>query len=113
MELCDAAWLSSISAEAAATEAAYAACLADQPVAATKPVAAEKKEKTKKGEKKKSDEDTARRRLPRHSYFMRPSAHPSFFPGRAADLYVNGQKVRHTSVMNQPFADNDGCVMMR
>jgi hypothetical protein len=112
MELCDAAWLSSTSAEAAASEALYQARLAGKGSVGGVPAAGtekeQKKEKAKKGEKKKTeaDEDTARRRLPRHTYFMRPSSHPSFFPGRVADLYVNGQKVWwHPSLSYHNYCD--------
>lgn len=105
MEMSDAAWLPSTSPQAAAAEQRYRDIIAGKlavTIATAAPTPGEpKKEKGKKEGKakddkkkeKKGEEDSARRRLPRYNYFIRPSTHPSFFPGRATDLYVNGQKV--------------------
>ena len=109
MKLCDAKWVPSASAEATVSETLCAARLAGQGVATTQAVAvAENKQKAEgdkgdegdegneRDERKKGKDEETGRRPPRHSYFLRPSSHPSFFPGRAADIYVNGQQVQLT-----------------
>lgn len=95
MEMDDAAWLPSTSLQAAAAEQRYRDILAGKLFITPHGVAQERKQGRKKKEKKKNEEESARRRcwMPRCNYFIWPSTHPSFFSGRATDLYVNGQKV--------------------